>query len=176
MNGPFVATLKPPTKVTPGKARPEVREEERFAWILDQLDYFYDGFYEGKPSTATARPDLVVIEGLAFSSNTGKATERAGLAWMVRMNLWARKIPYVLVAPTTRAMYGTGKGNADKETVFIETLKRYGDMFDIKNNNEADAVLLWAMAHDYYGEPVVTLPETHRRALKSVVWPDLADK
>jgi crossover junction endodeoxyribonuclease RuvC len=158
-----VVTLKPPAKVTPSAKKPEIAEEDRFNWILDELDTLL----------VHGLTDLVVIEGLAFASKMGKQTERAGLAWMVRLRLYNAGIPYTLVAPTTRATYGTGKGNSDKELVFVETLKRFGHLFDIKNNNEADAVLLYAMAHDKYGEPLVQLPETHRRALGSVVWPVL---
>jgi crossover junction endodeoxyribonuclease RuvC len=159
----FVATLKPPAKVTPSKAKPNVAEEDRFNWILSELEILL----------LHGSTDLVVIEGLAFASKTGKATERAGLSWMVRMMLWREGIPYAMVPPTSRAMYCSGKGNSDKDTVMIEAVKRFGHIFDFKDNNAADAVILWALAHDKYGSPVVTLPETHRRALGGVVWPQL---
>lgn len=154
-----VATLKPPASVVPSKKN-SLTEHARMAWVRDSIWAII----------IADKPELVVVEGLAYASKTGKVNERAGLWWMVNMALWESEIAVAVVPPTTRAMYGTGKGNADKETVFVETVKRYPE-FDIKNNNEADAVLLYAMGMERLGAPLVNLPATHTRAMGSVVWP-----
>lgn len=157
----WVATFKPPASVTPTKKN-GLPEHPRLGWVRDEIlrAIFKD-----------ETPDLVVVEGLAFASKTGKVSERAGLWWLINMALYERDVKVAVVPPTTRAMYGSGKGNADKETVFVETLKRFGHAFDIKNNNEADAVLLYAMGMERLGAPLVDLPATHTRAMGSVVWP-----
>lgn len=155
-----VATLKPPVSLMPSKKNP-ITEHMRLRYVRERVLKFVQE-NEGQ---------LVVVEGLAYSSNTGKATERAGLWWLVNMALWESEIPAAVVAPTTRAMYATGRGNADKEAVFVETLKRYGHLFDIKNNNEADAVILYAMGIERLGAPLVSVPPTHSRAMGSVSWP-----
>jgi crossover junction endodeoxyribonuclease RuvC len=155
-----VATFKPAARITPSKKNP-ITDHIRMRWVRERVLNFVE----------ENSPRMVVVEGLAFNSRTGKATERAGLWWLINMPLWEAEIPVAVVAPTTRAMYGTGRGNADKETVFAETLRRFGGIFDIKNNNEADAVLLYAMGMERLGAPLVDLPATHTRAMGSVNWP-----
>jgi crossover junction endodeoxyribonuclease RuvC len=95
---------------------------------------------------AGQRPALVVIETPAFSSASGHARDRAGLFWLVVSRL-RRDWPDVAVAycpPNTRIRYALGKGSGSKDEVLAATIKRYPDA-DVRNNNEADAVLLCAM-------------------------------
>jgi hypothetical protein len=44
---------------------------------------------------------------------------------------------------------------------------------DVKDDNEADALWLAAMAADHYGCPLVAMPQAHRAALEAVTWPAL---
>jgi len=83
---------------------------------------------------------LVLIEGLAFMSTSGKASERAGLWWMVAYWLWKRKQPYVAVAPSRAKKYLTGKGNAKKDEILKEVYRRY--RADLTDDNLADALNL----------------------------------
>jgi crossover junction endodeoxyribonuclease RuvC len=94
---------------------------------------------------------------------------------MITHQLWAWKIPCVVVSPSQLKTYALGKGSGkgtDKDWVLAAVVRRYLEVA-IAGNDEADALVLAAMAADHYGHPVVTVPETHRRALATVSWPDL---
>ena len=120
--------------------------------------------------TVGFRADLVVIEQPAYSRTAGHMHDRSGLWWfLVNATLGSQRI-VVEVAPTTRARYATGKGNAGKDEVLLAVAKRYPHV-DVTNNNEADALVLAAMGADHLGAPLVDLPQTHRAALDGVQWP-----
>lgn len=86
-------------------------------------------------------PDMVILEGIAFMArNTTALAQLAGLSYMVRSEIVDRNIPFLVVAPTSLKKFATGKGNAQKDVVMLETYKRYG--VSILNNNECDAYCL----------------------------------
>lgn len=117
--------------------------------------------------------DLVVIEGPAHSRNDPGTWDRCGLWWQIVNDLIGRCIPIVAVPPNVRAMYATGNGRAKKPQVHDETRIRYPS-WPVDDHDQADALVLAAMGRDHYGEPLLTLPQTHRRALASVKhWPAL---
>lgn len=124
----------------------------------------------GEVVAACEESDLVVLEGLAFSTRTGKASERAGLWWLVVDALDALNIPVAVMPPASVKTYATGKGNADKDTVLADTVRRYPSVL-VRDNNQADALVLAAAGLDHTGAPLTTLPATHRRALTGVAWP-----
>lgn len=119
---------------------------------------------------ASAGVDLVVVEGLAFSSNTGKASERAGAWWLVVDALDAAGLSVAVVPPASRCRYATGKGNAPKDAVLAAACRRFPDV-DVTGNDQADALWLAAMGCEYLGAPMVELPVAHRQALSGVAWP-----
>ena len=99
---------------------------------LQRLDYVFEVV------TDMARHfELVVMEGLSMASNYPGASERIGLAYMVRHWLWKNRIPFILVPPMTLKKFATGKGNADKDMVIKEVYKRWGH--DCTISDEADA-------------------------------------
>lgn len=121
--------------------------------------------------------DLVVIED-GFAANSGTTTRRlAELHGLVKHWLWLRNIPYVLVNPTGVKIYSLGKGSGkgtDKDAVILAVERRYGHLVTVSDNDQADALVLLALALEHYGQPLVTVPETHTRALAKVVgWPAL---
>lgn len=134
----------------------KLKDEERLGYIADRVNWF--------------TPELVILEGLAYGTQTGKAMERAGLHYIVRLQLWYQDIPFVVAPPTTLKKYITGKGNAGKDEVMIAAVKQL-PMMEIKNNNEADAAVLFAMAKDWYGEALITVPKVNRSALDKIEWP-----
>lgn len=87
-------------------------------------------------------PTLVGIEGPAFSSNTGKAWDRAGLWWFIVQSLLNLGIPLAEIPPTTRAKYATGSGAAGKDTVLLEVARNYDA--EVRTNDEADALVICA--------------------------------
>jgi Holliday junction resolvasome RuvABC endonuclease subunit len=119
------------------------------------------------------RPALVVIEAPSHGSRFGSPHERSGLWWLIVSWLEDRATDVAQVAPTARAKYGTGRGNADKEQVHKAVQTNYGtDDLPIKTNDEADAVLLAAMGARHLGQPVEGwLPTGAIDAMDKVVWP-----
>lgn len=101
---------------------------------------------EGSP------PDLVGIEGPAFSSNTGKVWDRAGLWWYVVQALLNQDIRVVEIPPTSRAKYATGSGTAGKDAVLLEVARKYPD-FNVRSNDEADALVICALSARLDGNP-----------------------
>lgn len=125
--------------------------------------------------------DLVVIEGYSFGMARPTKGQGGGqpshahalgeLGGVIRFTLWNNAVPYVDVAPASLKKYATGKGNAKKESVLVEAVKRLG--YDGSSTDEADALWLRAMALDAYGEPEVEMPALNRTALEAVPWLEL---
>lgn len=75
-------------------------------------------------------PDLVLIEGMAFSvRQTTAVMQLAGLNYMVREYLAIKKIPFVIVAPTTLKKFIIGKGVGPKDLMMLEVYKNFGVSF-----------------------------------------------
>lgn len=115
---------------------------------------------------------LVVVEGPAFSRGAmGGQHVRAGLWWTVAAGLTARTMRVLVVPPSTRAMYATGRGNAGKDEVLAAAIKRYPH-HDITGNDVADAVILAAIGARLLGHPIEdSLPKANERAMAKVALP-----
>lgn len=136
-----------------------------------------------------ARPDLVAVEG-TFSRPGGSdyplhAQRAVPLQWLHR-----RGIPYVEVAPATLKVYATGSGatsgenKVTKAQVMEAVFATYGELLAIpRDDNACDALVLLFMVLDHYGSQVGDLrgelvdvpavPQSRRRALAAVKWPEL---
>ena len=114
--------------------------------------------------------DIVLIEGYSYGSK-GRAVINIGeLGGVVRLMLYERQLTYLEVPPTVVKKLATGKGNASKDLVLVEAVKRLG--YAGANNNEADALWLLQLAQQHYELPHrVSLPQTHLEALKTISWP-----
>ncbi|WP_328439148.1 hypothetical protein [Nocardia puris] len=114
---------------------------------------------------------LVVMEGPAYSRTTGSQWDRAGLWWLMYDLLAGTTRQVLVVPPNTRAMYGTGRGTAGKDTVLAAAVRRYPDI-DITGHDTADAVLLMAIGARMTGAPIDDpMPATHLRALAKLALP-----
>jgi crossover junction endodeoxyribonuclease RuvC len=122
------------------------------------------------------RVDLAVIEGPSFGSKGGQQHERGGLWWLVAHMLWEAGIPYVVISPAQVKKYATGYGGgvkSGKDKVLAAVIRRYPDV-PVDGNDQADALVLAAMAADHYGHPLAPVPQLNRGALATVKgWPDL---
>jgi crossover junction endodeoxyribonuclease RuvC len=133
----------------------------RLNQLVDRITYHADA------------ADLVVIEGPSFGQRAQRGThDRSGLWWLIVGSLHAAPGPVMEVPPANLKTYATGTGNATKDDIRVEILKRYG--LDIRDNNQADAFVLRAMGLDLLGHPILRLPQTHRRALDKLTLPTLA--
>lgn len=86
------------------------------------------------------RDDLVVIEGLAFMSQTPSALERTGLWYLITHRLWQQHVQYVAVSPLSLKKFVTGSRNAEKQHMLMQVYKRWG--IEAADDNQADAYSL----------------------------------
>jgi crossover junction endodeoxyribonuclease RuvC len=132
---------------------------DRLRFIADRVTAYCIG----------ARPELVVIEGPAFSRQGSGQHERGGLWWFVTERLDDSGYPLAVAAPTALKKYATGKGNVGKDEMVLAAARRF-DWFE-GGNDEADALWLAAMGADYLNKPLLTMPALNRTALDKVQWP-----
>lgn len=155
------STLKAPQPAK-GETRTLVMDLDRLVWLRDEI-------LEACHQPMTGREaDLVVIEDYAFSRANAHAHALGELAGVVRVALHEAGIPFVLVGPSALKTYATGKGNATKPDIRTERFKRTG--VDERSPDENDAWWLRAMGMHALGHPVLDLPATHTRGLKSIDW------
>lgn len=148
-SAPTLGVLHPPREV--GK------EIGRLVWIRDQVVRLAEGC------------DMVVLEGYSYASKGRSVVSLGELGGVVRVALTESGVPYCEVAPSGRAKYATGKGGAGKEEVLSAAIQRFG--YTGHNTNEADALVLWAMAAEAMGDPFINVPKAHKEALEAVAWP-----
>lgn len=124
----------------------------------------------GHVFTRCAGADLIVVEGPSYGSE-GKGTwDRAGLWWLVVGRLTGTGLQVVEIPPSNVKCYATGKGNASKDEVLAAVVRRYPHV-EVTDNNTADALVMYAMAARFIGQPLEdTLPQTHLRAMRGVAW------
>lgn len=115
--------------------------------------------------------ELVVIEGYSFGS-MNKREALGELGGVVRLMLFEARVRYIDVPPSSLKQYATGKGNAAKELVLVEAVKRLG--YTGSDNNVADAMWLRAMALDAFDMPLAAMPQVNRAALKKIQWQEMA--
>jgi crossover junction endodeoxyribonuclease RuvC len=112
--------------------------------------------------------DLAVVEAPSFASIGGFTHERSGLYWMIMTQL-VQHCEIAEVAPRVRALYATGKGNADKMSVVEATVKRH--RLNFTNDNLIDAFVLASMGLRSLDHPIERdLPQAQIDAMKSVFW------
>ncbi|MEN3123247.1 crossover junction endodeoxyribonuclease RuvC [Janibacter sp. LM] len=117
--------------------------------------------------------ELAVIETPALSkANTGTSMLN-GLWWMLVTRLDAVDVDVIEVGAGQLKTYATGKGNASKDAVLLAVARRYPHV-DVRDNNQADALVLAAIGARLVGHPVDELPATHVRALAKVARPGIA--
>lgn len=126
-------------------------------------------------SLLTIKPHLVVVEGIFAGKNIQTAIKLGKLHGVIEQDLWEASVPYVHIPNQRRAMYATGNGHALKPAVIQNARYTYGRFVGgatrIRTSDDADALIMYAMAADYYGEPLVGVGQTRRRALEDIAWP-----
>lgn len=151
--------------VASGTFCPQSRGAQRLADAAAWLDRMLDLY----------RPELVLLEGYSFGSRFTRAHALGELGGVVRLGLHRRGVPMLELAPKVRAKLATGKGNAGKEQVLAEAIRRLG--YAGHSNDEADALWLLQAALIHYqlpggpNLPRVNLPKAHLDAITDVEWP-----
>jgi hypothetical protein len=124
-------------------------KDDPWTYRLRRLSTLADRILEDIPDRA-----LVVLEAPSYGSQTGAQHDRSGLWWMVydSLSTYGGRV-VVPVAPTARAKYATGKGNAGKDAVLAAVVRRY-PLIEVEGNDEADAVALMAIGNRLAGKPI----------------------
>lgn len=139
-----------PTQLHVGRLTNNLTGPERLNWIAHEV------------VALAEQADLTAIEGYAFA-RPNQAHQVGELGGTVRLELWRRNLPYVEVPPSTVKKYATGRGNADKETVLAECIRRLGYMGS--STDEADALWVRAVVLEAAGCPPVEMPQGHVEAI-----------
>jgi hypothetical protein len=140
---------KPPAKL---------RGAERMEWHADNVARVVEGCA------------FALIEGIAGSGVLGveKHLELAGLHWVTRLRLRQLGIPCVVVQPSLRQMYLTGKGKADKVDCLLAAERRWPGMH-FAGTDDADAYTLAHMGADWLGFAPAAMPADRRAVLTRIV-------
>lgn len=143
--------------IKPGKRR----GMERIDFILAELNESF-GFGD-------SIGDLFVLEGYSYGSRGRAAVSLGELGGVLRHELHKNRVPFVEVSPNGRAKLATGKGNAAKEAVLVEAVRRLN--YAGSSHDEADALWLLEAARQHYKRSVIALPKKHLEALEAINFP-----
>jgi len=115
--------------------------------------------------------DVVILEGYAYAARH-QAHQLGELGGVIRLGLFQRKLPFVVIPPSKLKQFATGKGQIEKEAVIAQAVRRLG--YEGYSHDEADALWLLQMGLHRYGLPgAVEMPKANRAAIEdaNIKWP-----
>ena len=130
---------------------------ERLAWIEGRVLEAFQGIGGDER--------LVVIEGYAYKRQGAADTGIPEAGGVVKLALWRRGIPMLIVPPANLKLFTLGSGNASKSTMMQQVLYRWG--FLAADDDLADAYALAKMGEAWLGR-LDKVTEYQRRALDGV--------
>jgi len=99
------------------------------------------------------------------------AMDLAELRGVILHGLHQCGIPVAAVHPGTLKVYATGNGRASKQDMVVAARGRLGAHLFVANDDEADAAWLLALALEFYGQPLCSLPRKNRSSVAKPKWP-----
>ncbi len=100
----------------------------------------------------TDKIEIVAIEGYSYASQYSQAHSIGELGGVVKVALKELGLPIIVIPPTCRAKFATGKGNAGKIEVMSAVAQKTGIMFTgTDGSDRCDAWILEQMALTYLG-------------------------
>jgi Holliday junction resolvasome RuvABC endonuclease subunit len=118
--------------------------------------------------------NTVVMEGYSFASRHSQAHSIGELGGVIRLLLFEMGIPYVIIPPTCRAKFATGKGNASKNEVVSSISAKTGIVWSNPGGDDkCDAWILEEMAKTHLGTSSIDWPKINKDALKTIDWSPL---
>lgn len=129
---------------------------DRLFWLRDEFDDALDGI------------DLAIVEDLPRNARFGGVALGMVHACF-RLATTHHRTLLVWVPPASLKLYATGKGNAGKQEMLTEAVRRLG--YSGHDDNEADALWLRAIGMDIIGEPLAGMPAKNRTALDKLTIP-----
>lgn len=113
----------------------------------------------------------VAIEGYAFAARHSQAHSIGELGGVVRVSLLSMDIPYVVIPPTCRAKFATGKGNAGKSEVISSVSAITGIVWKGGHADDmCDAWILEEMVLAKLGYAKFAWPSISLAALGKIDW------
>uniref|UniRef100_A0A6H1ZUD6 Holliday junction resolvase RuvC n=1 Tax=viral metagenome TaxID=1070528 RepID=A0A6H1ZUD6_9ZZZZ len=103
--------------------------------------------------TACEGVDLVVYEEVRRHLGTDAAHIYGGIVAIIQEHCELHEIPYQGVAVGTIKIFGSGKGNSNKEVMLAAARERWAEV-TIVDDNQADALFLWAWASNEYNHQI----------------------
>ena len=94
--------------------------------------------------------DMVAYEEVRRHLGTDAAHIYGGIVAIIQEHCELKEIPYQGVPVGTIKKFATGKGNSNKEAMLAAARKRWPEV-NIVDDNQADALFLWAWAEAEYG-------------------------
>jgi crossover junction endodeoxyribonuclease RuvC len=114
---------------------------------------------------------LVVVEGYSYSSRNSQSHSIGELGGVIRVELWRRNIPYIVVAPTARAKFATGRGNASKIEVMSAISAKTGITWSGSGADDmCDAWILQEMGLTAFGTPRFEWPKVSVDVVNAIDW------
>jgi crossover junction endodeoxyribonuclease RuvC len=138
-----------------------LRGMDRLVWLRDAFGNCIAPF--GRPA------DLVILEGYSYGSKFSHSHALGELGGVIRVWLHERGIVYVDVPPATLKVYVCGKGNATKDAVLVQAVRR--SVREFRGGDEAEAFMLRAFGMAAYGFPLFDVPVPNQVAFKKIEWP-----
>jgi hypothetical protein len=149
----------PLERLKSGKMQPSTTWMDRYRRMSDIVRRVTEAVPDGS---------LVFLEAPAYGATGAGTFDRSGLWWWLFSELTALGSVVVPVSPAQRMLYATGKGggrDAGKDAVIAAVVRRY-PWADVRGNDEADALVLLAMARRAVGVPLEeSLPAANLKAL-----------
>lgn len=120
---------------------------------------------------STHQVTAVAVEGYAFGARSGQAFSIGELGGVIRYCLHVNGIPFVEVAPTSRAKFATGRGNSSKSEVVSAVSARTGIVWSGPGADDmCDAWILEEMALMQQGNTRYDWPESSKSVVESIDW------
>lgn len=119
---------------------------------------------------------VVAVEGYSFASRNSQAHSIGELGGVIRVMLHERLIPWVEIAPTIRAKFATGRGNAAKSEVISAVSARTGIVWAGAGADDlCDAFVLEECLRHRLGMARYEWPQLNQSATEKVDWSPLLD-
>lgn len=116
----------------------------------------------------------VVLEGYSMASRNSQAHATGELGGVIRVTLFAGRVPYVVVPPTCRAKFATGRGNASKSEVVSAISARTGLVWSGPGaDDQCDAWILQEMGLVVLDSARCDWPKANLSALEKIDWSPL---
>ena len=133
---------------------------------VERLAYFHDTI---SSLLQKMNKPAVVMEGYSFASRNSQAHSIGELGGIVKFAAWNLQVPIVIVPPTSRAKFATGKGNASKSEVVSAISAKTGIVWDGKGaDDKCDAWILEEIGRVHIGTQRYEWPKQNIEALAKV--------